>query len=160
MTPAKPPDRRSIWRVGPESTWTTIVPVAFIIVSLLSLVALPLVVSRLTNQMRREISSLAEPARRAANQIQIDLSNEIDKLIAFQVTGQRQYRDAYLELLARQERNRAALHQLAPQLGDELEGELNTVMHHAGRWHQSVRDSELIARQLPAEVYATRLFES
>lgn len=160
VAPAKLPDRRSLWRVGPESTWTTIVPVAFIIVSLLSLVALPLVVSRLTNQMRREISNLAEPARRAANQIQMDLSSEIDKLIAFQVTGQRQYRDAYLELLARQERNRAALHQLAPQLGDELEGELNTVMHHAGRWHQSVRDSELIVRQLPAEVYATRLFES
>ncbi len=160
IAPARLPDRRSLWRVGPESTWTTIVPVAFIIVSLLSLVALPLVVSRLTNQMRREISNLAEPARRAANQIQMDLSSEIDKLIAFQVTGQRQYRDAYLELLARQERNRAALHQLAPQLGDELEGELNTVMHHAGRWHQSVRDSELIVRQLPAEVYATRLFES
>lgn len=158
--PGRPMNRRSLWRVGPESTWTTIIPVAFIIVSLLSLVALPLVVSRHTNRMRREISNLAEPARRAANQIQMDLSNEIDKLIAFQVTGQRQYRDAYLELLARQERNRAALHQLAPQLGDELEGELNTVMHHAGRWHQSVRNSELIARQLPAEVYATRLFES
>src|SRR5688572_9776135 len=159
-TQAPQANRRSFWRVGPESTWTTVLPVAFIIISLLSLVALPLVVSRHTNQMRREISSLAEPARRAANQIQMDLSNEIDKLIAFQVTGQRHYRDAYLELLARQERNRVALGQLGPRLGDEFAGELNTVMHHAGRWHQAVRNGGLIERQLPAEVYMTRLFES
>lgn len=149
-----------MWRVGPESTWTTILPVAFIIVSLLSLVALPLIVSRHTNRMRREISNLAEPARRAANQIQMDLSNEIDKIIAFQVTGQSQYRDEYLELLARQERNRVALGQLAPRLDEDLITDLNTVMHHAGRWHEAVRGSGLIGGQLPAEVFTTRLFEA
>ena len=42
MAPAAPSsliDRRSIWRVGPESTWTTILPVVFIIVSLLWVIA-------------------------------------------------------------------------------------------------------------------------
>src|SRR3954447_1860594 len=86
-------ERRSIWRVGPESTWTTVLPVAFIIVSLISLVILPLVVSSYTAKMRREISPIAEPARRAANQVQVDLSAELDNIIAFQVTGQAQYRD-------------------------------------------------------------------
>ena len=60
MTP-KPhtKDRRSIWRVGPESTWTTVLPVTFIIVSLLSLVVLPLVVAWHTARMRDEISRVA-----------------------------------------------------------------------------------------------------
>ena len=161
MTAATPSggNRRSVWRVGPESTWTTVLPVAFIIISLLSLVALPLFVSRQTNRMRQEISDLAEPARRAANQIQMDLASEIDKINAFQVTGQPHYRDEYLALLARQERNRLALTQLASRLGDDFQTELNTVLIHGGRWHQAVRDDELISRQLPAEVYMTRQFE-
>ena len=152
-------ERRSLWRVGPESTWTTVLPVAFIIVSLLSLVVLPVVVSRQTNQMRREITNLAEPGRRAANQMQMDLSNELDKIIAYQVTGQPQYREAYLALLERQETNRAALAQLAPRLGGDLEAELAMVTSHATAWHDSVQRGELVARQLPAEVWSTRLFE-
>jgi hypothetical protein len=47
--------RRSIWRVGPQSTWTTVLPVVFIIVSLLSMVILPLVVRNKTAKMRNEI---------------------------------------------------------------------------------------------------------
>ena len=41
MTKESGRERRSLWRVGPESTWTTILPVAFIIASLLALVILP-----------------------------------------------------------------------------------------------------------------------
>src|SRR5206468_12986966 len=58
-------ERRSIWRIGPESTWTTIVPVVFIIASLGALAVLPLIFSAHTAQMRREITKIAEPARRA-----------------------------------------------------------------------------------------------
>src|SRR5213079_1207803 len=84
-------ERRSIWRVGPKSTWTTVVPVVFIIASLLSLVVLPIVFSAHTARMREEITRVAEPARRAANEIQMDLTAELDKIIAFQVTGQAQF---------------------------------------------------------------------
>src|SRR5687768_13504476 len=94
-------ERRSLWRVSPRSPWTTIVPVGFVIVSLLSLVALPLAVSSHTARMRREIQGIAEPARRSANQIQVDLAAEVDKIIAFQVTGQAQYREAFQGLVAR-----------------------------------------------------------
>ncbi|HEV7571966.1 MAG TPA: hypothetical protein VGQ21_10765, partial [Thermoanaerobaculia bacterium] len=62
-------ERRSIWRVGPDSTWTTIVPVAFIIASLLTLVLLPIFFGRHTSQMQAEITEVAEPSRRAANEI-------------------------------------------------------------------------------------------
>src|SRR5215212_2817411 len=104
-------ERRSIWRVGPESTWTTVLPVAFIIISLLSLVILPVLVSRHTETMRLEIARVAEPARREANQIQIDLSNEVDKIIAWQVTGQEHYRAEYFVLVQQEEANRRLLMQ-------------------------------------------------
>ncbi|HEX8171244.1 MAG TPA: HAMP domain-containing sensor histidine kinase [Thermoanaerobaculia bacterium] len=160
MASPAPIDRRSIWRVGPESTWTTVVPVVFIIVSLVSLVVLPLVVSNKTTRMRMEISRVAEPARRSANQIQMDLSAELDKIIAWQVTGQEQYRRAYYELVRRQEVNRRALEALLPNLDDELGHDLTAMFVQTTRWHTAVAQRELIARKLPTEVFVTRLFES
>jgi signal transduction histidine kinase len=153
-------ERRSVWRVGPESTWTTIVPVLFIILSLLSLVVLPVVVSNKTARMRKEISRYAEPARRAANSIQTDLSGELDKLIAWQVTGQEQYRREYFSLVARQETSRRQLQGLLPDLDKELDDDLTALFVQTSRWHEGVRSGELLARKLPTEVFLLRLFES
>jgi signal transduction histidine kinase len=152
-------ERRSIWRVGPESRWTTILPVVFIIGSLLSLVILPLAVSNHTRKMRREIQRAAEPARRAANQIQVNLATELDKIIAFQVTGQSQYRNDYYQLLQQQELSRTELNRLSPALGDELEADLTALFVQTTRWHEGVRNGELLDRPLPSEVFHARLFE-
>ncbi|HET7433820.1 MAG TPA: HAMP domain-containing sensor histidine kinase [Thermoanaerobaculia bacterium] len=152
-------ERRSFWRVGPESTWTTVVPVVFIIVSLVSLVVLPLVVANHTARMRTEITRVAEPARRAANQIQMDLSSELDKIIAFQTTGQQHYRASYYVLLERQERNRRALAALLPNLDAELRSDLTALFVQTARWHGGVKNAELLDRQLPGEVFNARLFE-
>jgi hypothetical protein len=81
-------ERRSIWRVGPDSTWTTIVPVVFIIASLLTLVLLPIFFGRQTSQMQSEITEVAEPSRRAANRIEADLSTELGQIISYQATAQ------------------------------------------------------------------------
>jgi signal transduction histidine kinase len=160
LSPFKSIDRRSVWRVGPESTWTTIVPVVFIILSLLSLVILPLVVSSKTAATRLEISSVAEPARRAANRIQMDLSAELDKLIAWQVTGQPQYKREYYALVERQEASRDELVKLLPLLDKELDSDLTALFVQTSRWHDGVRRGELLTRQLPHEVFLLRLFES
>ncbi len=158
--PAKPrANRRSWWRVGPHSTWTTVLPVAFIIVSLLSLLVVPILVSNHTQKMRLEISRVAEPARRAANQIQVDLSSELDKIIAFQVTGQRAYRVNYERLVQDQLQNREALLLFAPKLGGDVEHDLGALFMQSGKWHNGVGTSEFLGRQLPAEVFQTRLFE-
>jgi signal transduction histidine kinase len=153
------PERRSLWRIDPDSRWTTVLPVAFIIVSLLSLVVLPLVVSNHTRQMRDEISRVAEPSRREANQIQVDLAAEFDKIIAYQVTGQSQYRDAYLDLVRHEELNRIALEHLAVQLEPSLGGDLQKLATASDRWHIGVQNGELLTRQLPQEIFTSRLFE-
>lgn len=152
-------ERRSWWRVGPESRWTTVLPVTFIIVSLVSLLVLPIVVSNHTQRMRQEITRIAEPARRAANQIQVDLSSELDKIIAYQVTGQESYRHNHDRLVQQQQQNRKALLQFAPKLGGDVERDLGALFMQSGKWHDGVRTSEFLGRRLPAEVFQTRLFE-
>lgn len=152
-------ERRSFWRVGPESTWTTVLPVAFIIISLLSLVILPLIVSNHTATMRREITRVADPARRGVNQIQVDLSSELDKIIAYQVTGQDQYRRGYEELYAHEEANRRLLQSLAPQLGTDIADSINDFFIASAQWHTAVRQQEFASRKLPEEVFLARLFE-
>src|SRR5436190_2114115 len=156
---AATPERRSIWRVGSESTWTTVVPVVFIIASLLSLVVLPIVFSSHTARMRQEITRVAEPARRAANEIQMDLSAEVDRLMAFQVTGQSQYRDQYLKRIEAQRRNYDTLRKLGPQLGVDVGARLNDLVKQGSEWHEGVQKGEFIGRVLPAEVFMQRLFE-
>jgi signal transduction histidine kinase len=155
-----PIERRSIWRVGPESTWTTVVPVVFIIASLLSLVVLPLVVRNKTARMQNEITRVAEPARRAANQIQTNLSGELDKLIAYQFTGQEQYRRAFYALGQQQERDRKVLQRLLRDLDDDLAPQLDALFMQTSRWHNMVVKGELLTRQLPAEVLLSRMYES
>ena len=160
MTPPLTTERRSVWRVGPESTWTTVVPVVFIIVSLLSLVVLPIVVSNKTAKMRQEITRYAEPARRSANQIQMDLSAELDKIIAWQVTGQEQYRREYFALVTREEANRRVLDRLLPELDRDLAADLRALFAQTSRWHNAVARGEFVSRQVPNEVFLSRLFEA
>jgi len=152
-------ERRSIWRVGPESTWTTVLPVAFIIASLLSLVLLPIIVSNHTRRMRDEIKRLSQPAHQAANRMQIDLSKELDNVIAFQVTGQSQYRDAYERLVKDQENNRKTLAKLAPTLGSDVTTGLAGLVTQTEEWHEGVVSGEFLVRQLPEGVFLSRLFE-
>lgn len=152
-------ERRSIWRVDPDSTWTTVLPVIFIIASLVSLASLPVIVGNHTARMRNEITRMADPARRAANEIQLDLSAELDKVIAFQVTGQPQFRDDYRNLLNQQVRDYEVLRANGPQLGEQVNRDLNTLISETQRWHAGVTTGEFLQRQLPSEVFMTRLFE-
>lgn len=152
-------ERRSIWRVGPESTWTTMLPVVFVIISLISLVILPIVVSQHTARMRDEITGLAEPARHTANDVQMAIASELDTIIAFQVTEQPHFRDAFVKLIAQEAAGYQSLGKLAPKLNPEVNRDLETLIAQSNRWHQRVQDGELLQRRLPADVLNTRLFE-
>jgi signal transduction histidine kinase len=160
LKPTQDIERRSIWRVGPDSTWTTVVPVVFIIVSLVSLVLLPVIVSRKTERMRNEISAIGEPARSAANQIQIDIAGELDNVISYQVTGQDNFRREYFERVRREDANRATLQRLLPQLDRELARDLTALFVQTSRWHAAVDNGEFMERRLPAEVFQHRVFEN
>jgi signal transduction histidine kinase len=153
------PERRSIWRVGPDSTWTTVIPVVFIIASLLTLVLLPVFFGKRTTQMRTEITGVAEPSHRAANAIESALSTELNKIIAWQQTGQVQFRDDYQKLVIDQRHQYDELRRLGNQLGPEVRSDLSSLIKETEEWHSDVAASEFMARQVPAEVFLARLFE-
>ena len=157
MTP--PRDRRSIWRVGLESRWTTVLPVAFIIVSLVSLVVLPIVVDKRTAQMRLEITKDAEPARLTANRIEMDLAAELDNIIGYQVTRQEQYRHEYQQILLEQQQSTELLRRSAPRLSPEAGKALESLIRASDYWHQRVRTGGFLAAGMPTEVFTTNLFE-
>ena len=148
-----------MFRVGPKSTWTTVLPVAFIIASLLSLAVLPVVFSHRTQKMRSEITSVAEPARRAANEIQLNLWGEFDKVIAFQVTGQAHFRDDYNQFAIQQQKDYELLKTIKLQLGPEVDSQLALLVSSTSAWHAGVVSGELLKQQLPSEVFLTRMFE-
>ncbi|MFP5246811.1 MAG: ATP-binding protein, partial [Thermoanaerobaculia bacterium] len=85
---------------------------------------------------------------------------EVDKIIAFQVTGQTQYRREYYALVEQQDANRRALGALLPHLDEELERDLTSLFGQTARWHNGVARGEFITRQLPNEVLLARLFEA
>jgi signal transduction histidine kinase len=126
---------------------------------LVSLASLPVIVGSHTSRMRNEITRMADPARHAANEIQLNLSAELDKVIAFQVTGQPQFSDDYRNLLDQQVRDYQILRTNGPQLGEEVNRDLITLISETQRWHAGVTTGEFLQRQLPAEVFMTRLFE-
>jgi signal transduction histidine kinase len=152
-------ERRSIWRVGPDSTWTTIVPVAFIIASLLTLVLLPIFFGRHTTEMRREITDVAEPSRSAANRIQTDLSTELGQIIAWQATGQPQYPREYRRVFDEQRVDVEKLRRLAPKLTPDVQVKLQALTKESNEWHADINSNEFLSRHLPAEVALARLLE-
>jgi signal transduction histidine kinase len=135
------------------------VPVVFIIVSLLSLAVLPLVFSEHTSQMRNEITAVAEPSRKAANNIQRDLSKELDNVIAWQAVEQTQYRDTYNRLVADQRTEYANLQRLSAKLGPDVTENLAKLHKETSEWHADVAANEFLSRKMPSEVFLTRLFE-
>jgi signal transduction histidine kinase len=136
-----------------------VIPVVFIIASLLTLVFLPVLIGNRTAQMRAEITDVAEPARKAANKIETDLSTELNEIIAYQVTTQSQYVRNYQDLLANQQGSDRLLHRLGPRLGPAVQGHLASLEKESREWHEDVESNEFLTRQMAAEVFMARLFE-
>src|SRR3954454_10461388 len=66
-------ERRRIWRVGPESTWKTVLRLTFIIASRLALVLLPINLSNHSRRILDDIKRLPHLAQKATSRMQVDL---------------------------------------------------------------------------------------
>jgi len=140
-------------------TWKTILPVTFIILSLLAMVALPLVGLRRTNAMREKLDRLSEPAREDASRIELALAIELDNIIGFQVTEQPQYRNAFNVNVARQSAAITRLRALSEELGGDVKQNLQILETRSNAWHADLVQQRLLAEHLPAAVFITLLFE-
>jgi signal transduction histidine kinase len=90
--------------------------------------------------------------------MQMDLAAELDKIIAYQVTKQQQYRNQYEQLLREQQQSGEALRHYAPQLGPDTSKQLGILIDTSNQWHAVVRGGGFMA-PMPTEVFTTRLFE-
>ena len=54
---------------------------------------------------------------------------ELDKVISYQVTGQSEFRDEYLNLLVEQRRDYDTLRRLGPQLGEDVHRDLAILIY-------------------------------
>src|SRR4029077_914635 len=97
-----------------------------------------------TAKMRLEITRAAEPARRTANDIQMNLAAELDKIIAWQVTGQQQYRVEYEKIIEQQRHGAEVLQRFAPQLGGDVPKRLALLIDGSNQWHISMANGEFL----------------
>src|SRR5258708_33466588 len=100
-------------------------------------------------QMRRETTRAAEPARRTANRMQMDLSSELDKIIAYQVTRQQQYRNQYQHLLREQQQSAETLRHSTPQLSSDANNQLANLIDTSNQAHPAVRTAGFVAPMPP-----------
>ncbi len=129
-------------RYLPGRLWSGL-PVAVVVISLLSLLLLPIVVSRRTTALRREIADVAEPARTALGQIEFAQARQVGALRAYVLARSprfvRRYRAAY-------ETERAAFGRLQPlmrELGAAEAPALLALDSASAEWHSL--NAEIIA---------------
>ncbi|MBX6363712.1 MAG: PAS domain S-box protein, partial [Gemmatimonadetes bacterium] len=73
----------------------TFIPLALVLVSLASLILVPFLVQRSVDELRREITHVAEPARALVTEIQLVLALEVAGARAFLLTGDSRYAVAH-----------------------------------------------------------------
>jgi PAS domain S-box-containing protein len=128
---------------------------AFVIVSLAALVAVPLIFSARTTAVRDELQTLIEPARAAADQMTTQLDREVAAIRGYRLTGADFYRERYLMALAEQETAYRELLALVTRLGPRADTLVNNLNTAAARWqasHQRFLAGEDIRDPIPGPI--------
>jgi signal transduction histidine kinase len=115
--------------------WAAHLPLAFVMLALIALVALPLLGERYARPLNRELRDVVEPARGLVTQIHVSLAIEGSAFHDFLETVDpsllRRYEEEYVkELQAYEELGR-----LVDRLGDSVQVRFNEVRTLERRWH-------------------------
>gem|GEM_PF-458146 len=140
-------------------SWRRILPLTFILSSLVALVVLPIWTKRRTDAMRHEISATIEPASKIADDIQTILSTELSLIISYQVTEQGHFAALYRQASREEEMASEKLQPTVRSLGGDVAGRFQEAEAAVKRWHAAVQEGELVSRTLPSPVFLQRLFE-
>lgn len=125
-------------RSSPGRGWATHLPLAFVMLALVALVALPVLGERYARPLNRELRDVVEPARGLVTQIHVSLAIEgsafHDFLEMVDPSLLRRYEDEHVkELKAYEELGR-----LVDRLGDSVQIHFNEVRALERRWHGMV----------------------
>src|SRR6185503_2415478 len=101
-------------------SWTTWLPLALVVISLLSLAFVPLLVQRRTNALRDQIASSAEPSRALIAEIQGSLALETAGARGFLLTGDEGFVARHREAQLRRRQAERRLLPLTQRLGPNV----------------------------------------
>ncbi len=100
FTAHEPLPRLQGWKDGAWATW---IALFFDILSLIALVLVPWLLDRRTEDVRRQIVGVLQPARDLATDLEVAQIRELGALRDFMFTGQSRFRDEYRQARAREE---------------------------------------------------------
>ncbi|HEY3119099.1 MAG TPA: ATP-binding protein [Vicinamibacteria bacterium] len=133
------------------------IPLAFTATSLVSLVLLPVLVSRHREEARRTVTEGVTPARTHVGRLQQSLAAEVAAARGYALTSDEAFKTAFREADAAETRSLGELRPLAAHLGPDVVERLSELREAKGRWAASAR-ALIDGQETPSE-YAARLRE-
>jgi len=125
-------DRPWLWRVA----------VAFVLVTLLALVLVPVLVQQRVDALREEIS-VAEPMRTLVTRWQFTLVRQLAAIDEQLLTGDTTQRETYREALLQERQITNELAPLARQLGPRVVEQFGRARALTEQWHARVREEDI-----------------
>lgn len=105
---------------GRDRAWMTLLPLGLVVVSLLSLLAVPRIVAGRIDTGRREVVNLLLPGRGLLGRIQVDLATQMAAARGYLLTGDDVYRREFEQAVAAEEEHFQRLRPLAEALGGDV----------------------------------------
>ena len=133
----------------------TRLPLLLVLLSLLPLVAVPIVIQNRVSAVREEINLIAEPALQEVDRIQLAIALETSATRGYLLTGQSRFLERYDQALTAEEQALARLLPLARRLGPAFVERVTTLQTLRARATAPV--DSLFAGLLPARDYVARI---
>jgi signal transduction histidine kinase len=144
-----PPHRRRVttradadagWRrrVVRASGWAAHLPLAFVVLALVALVALPVIAERFVRPLNREVRDVVEPARGVVTQIHVALAIEGSAFHDYLETGNEDLLSRYEQAHRREREAYEQLGRLTDRLGLRVQQRYDTLRALEQQWHAVV----------------------
>lgn len=128
--------------------WMGRAALAFVFVTLVMLVIVPVLVQRRVDALRRDIAA-AEPARTLVIQLQFNLVREMAALSELALSGDVDYARTYAQALTEERTGFADLNAVAAELGPEIVQLTARAETLANEWHRRVTANRVLERSRP-----------
>lgn len=150
-------------RVVRASGWAAHLPLAFVMLALVALVALPVIAERFVRPLNREVRDVVEPARGVVTQIHVALAIEGSAFHDYLETGNEDLLRRYEQAHRREREAYEQLGRLTDRLGFRVQQRYDTLRALGQRWHavvtQLLRETRRDSRFRRAATSEEDLFE-
>lgn len=137
------------------TSWRARLPVALVVLTLIALLAVPVMVSRRGAVIREEVTEVADPARLLVDQLELATAREAAAIRGYLIDGHRAQLEQYLAARAQETRALAALRPLVDRLDPAAASQLTRLEALLAQWH--MRQDRMAAGRMTPPEYAAVL---